>query len=81
VATQAWQDVKELSRVLDARDGNQMRPVNHLEQLQFRRWLLHWALFVTVCFTVFYSLPSLSGDMRVFLMYILGVTVPLLFLL
>lgn len=46
VAVQALQDLRELSKLLEARDSNPLRQVNNLEQLQFRRWMLHWSLFV-----------------------------------
>ncbi|KAH9249855.1 hypothetical protein BASA81_012346 [Batrachochytrium salamandrivorans] len=46
VAVQALQDLRELSKLLEAKDSNPLRQVNNLEQLQFRRWMLHWSLFV-----------------------------------
>ena len=42
----ALDDLKELARILNARDSDPLHPPNHLEQLQFRRWMLHWSLFV-----------------------------------
>lgn len=45
-ASNALEDLKELARILTAREQDPMYPPNHLEQLQFRRWMLHWSLFV-----------------------------------
>jgi translation initiation factor 3 subunit E len=40
------QDIVEIQRQLDLRDSDPLRQPKHLEQLQLRAWLLHWALFV-----------------------------------
>jgi translation initiation factor 3 subunit E len=45
-ATSALNDLKELQRILEARDVDPLHRPNPLEQLQLRSWMLHWSLFV-----------------------------------
>mmetsp|Transcript_10721 Transcript_10721/g.18931 ORF Transcript_10721/g.18931 Transcript_10721/m.18931 type:complete len:476 (-) Transcript_10721:158-1585(-) len=42
----ALKDIQLVQKQLDDREENPDSPTHHLEQLQFRSWLLHWSLFL-----------------------------------
>mmetsp|Transcript_5359 Transcript_5359/g.11874 ORF Transcript_5359/g.11874 Transcript_5359/m.11874 type:complete len:417 (+) Transcript_5359:50-1300(+) len=42
----ALKDVLLLQKLIDEREESPEGPTHHLEQLQFRSWLLHWSLFL-----------------------------------